>query len=414
MADQYLSSLAQRTPPHTQQLLQEMAELHGKKLWFNITDKIEQFVNVRDLNAELLMEFYTQFLKEFELNLNLLRLSQIIVVISSKLVEGNQAIQFLEQVYQKIELASSKTSSSSSSGGSASYATASKTSLQQQSTETLEALVVLKVQIALWKLKMQDALSCKKILEEAKQLIDRAGNYVDNVVNATYHRARAEYFKVVDEPNEFYKSALLFLAYTPIEKIEHVAQQAIAFDLGIAALLGDQIYNFGELLGHPVIESLNGSQAEWLVKLLYAFNRGSIEEYKRVQQQYQQQIETRPVLHQRRVFLEEKMQLMSIMELVFTRPADNRTIPFADVAATIGAPLNQVEPLLLKALAYDLIRGVIDEVSQTVQVTWAQPRVLDKEQTLNLKNKIGSWLEKVDKTLLYLEEQGSDDLSSHL
>lgn len=30
-------------------------------------------------------------------------------------------------------------------------------------------------------------------------------------------------------------------------------QQALAVDLSLAALLGDDIYNFGELLSHPVV-----------------------------------------------------------------------------------------------------------------------------------------------------------------
>jgi 26S proteasome regulatory subunit N9 len=263
----------------------------------------------------------------------------------------------------------------------------------------------------LFKLRTQDALESKKILQEAKELIDSAG-YVNNVVNATYYKAQAEYFKVVDDPNEFYRNALLFLAYTPIENIQLRERQAMAYDLGMAALLGDQIYNFGELLAHPIVESLNGTEAEWLVKLLFAFNKGRIEEYTRVNQTYQQQIENLPVLKQRRSFLEEKMRLMAILELVFSRPADNRNIPFVDVSQTTGTQPDFVEPLLLKALAYDLIKGKIDEVEQSIHVTWVQPRVLDKDQILQLKEKIGSWLSKVDSTLAYLQHHGSDELTT--
>lgn len=337
-------------------------------------------MRTKDLSSDLSMEFYEKFLKEFELNMNLLRLAQIVVIISSKLTDGARAIQFLESVYTKVE-----------------------------TKKNNEALVILLVQIALWQLKTGDSVACKKTLDKARDLIDKTG-YVDNVVNASYYRAISDYFMAVDEPNEFYKNALLFLAYTPIENIEFVSQQALAFDLGIAALLGDHIYNFGELLSHPVIESLNGSQAEWLVKLLFAFNRGSIQEYQRVNQTYQSQIDSSPVLQQRKTFLQEKMQLMAIMELVFSRPANNRTIPFVDVQQATGAnSLDLVEPMLLKALAYDLIRGKIDGVGQTISVTWAQPRVLDKSQISNLQVKVSSWLDKVNQTLTFLEEQGSDE-----
>ena len=348
---------------------------------------MEQFVKSNELSSELAMEFYRRFLKEFELNLNLLRLAQIIVHISNKLQQNDsseQAIQFLRELYARIE-----------------------------PKKNSEALVTLLIQIALCQLKMKDAVACKKTLDQSREMIERCGGgYVDNVVNATYYHALAQYYHETSEPNDFYKSALLYLAYTPIETIEQVKQQHVAYELGIAALLGDQIYNFGELLGHPVIDSLRGSQAEWLVQLLFSFNRGSIPDFQRVSQTYATQIAACPVLQQRSAFLTEKMQLMAVMELVFSRPANNRTIPFVDVQQVTGlSSLDLVEPLLLKALAYDLIRGKIDGVAQTISVTWAQPRVLDRGQIGHLRSKVASWLQKVDQTLAYLEEQGSDEFA---
>jgi 26S proteasome regulatory subunit N9 len=70
-----------------------------------------------------------------------------------------------------------------------------------------------------------------------------------------------------------------------------------AHDLGISAFLGDTIYNFGELvrhyglpvtmnitnlnfffeqLMHPILNALDGTQHEWIKKLLFTFNEGSI------------------------------------------------------------------------------------------------------------------------------------------
>ena len=69
----------------------------------------------------------------------------------------------------------------------------------------------------------------------------------------------SEWLRRAASLNEFYRHALLYLAYTPLEELSKLSQQAIAFDVGVAALLGDRIYNFGELLGHPVVESLQGT-----------------------------------------------------------------------------------------------------------------------------------------------------------
>jgi hypothetical protein len=41
--------------------------------------------------------------------------------------------------------------------------------------------------------------------------------------------------------------------------------QDLAFDLSLAALLGDNIYNFGELLAHPIVNSLSISSPSFAV-----------------------------------------------------------------------------------------------------------------------------------------------------
>merc|ERR1712130_324150 len=132
----------------------------------------------------------------------------------------------------------------------------------------------------------------------------------------------------------------------------------------------------------------------------------------KVNQQFKQQIEGITALQHRKSFLEEKMKLMAILELVFSRPADQRAIPFRDVAQTTASQMEFVEPMLLRALAYELIRGKIDEVAQVIHVTWVQPRVLDKDQIMQLKSKVSSWLSKVDNTLDYLQQQGSDEITT--
>ena len=42
------------------------------------------------------------------------------------------------------------------------------------------------------------------------------------------------------------------------------------------------MFNFGELLVHPVIESLAGSAEAWMVALLQAFNSGDVGAYRSV------------------------------------------------------------------------------------------------------------------------------------
>ena len=69
------------------------------------------------------------------------------------------------------------------------------------------------------------------------------------VVNAGYYLVAAEYFKVKADYAPYYKNALLYLAC--IDEKKELSEQDMrqrAHDLCIAALLGETIYNFGELV----------------------------------------------------------------------------------------------------------------------------------------------------------------------
>ena len=63
-----------------------------------------------------------------------------------------------------------------------------------------------------------------------------------------------------------------------------------AFNLGLAACLGKGVYNFGELLAHPVLESLKQTERSWLIDLLYAFNSGDIPRFDQLKVHWQNQV----------------------------------------------------------------------------------------------------------------------------
>ena len=73
---------------------------------------------------------------------------------------------------------------------------------------------------------------------------------------ASYYRAWAGYYKIRGPAAQFYKHALLLLAYAPLSSMPTDEALTISFDLGIAALVGEGLYNFGELLEHPVVTTL--------------------------------------------------------------------------------------------------------------------------------------------------------------
>lgn len=48
----------------------------------------------------------------------------------------------------------------------------------------------------------------------------------------------------------------------------------------------------------------------------------------------------------------------------------------------------------MRGMSLGLINGSIDEVDQTVNITWVQPRVLDKIQISLLHEQLQGWTEK--------------------
>jgi 26S proteasome regulatory subunit N9 len=88
-------------------------------------------------------------------------------------------------------------------------------------------------------------------------------------------------------------------------------RQERAFYLSLAAVLGDGIYNFGELLMHPILGSLNGTRDQWLVDLLFAFNRGDLEKFETLKNLWTSQADLKAAEFKMR----QKICLLCLMEV---------------------------------------------------------------------------------------------------
>jgi 26S proteasome regulatory subunit N9 len=67
-----------------------------------------------------------------------------------------------------------------------------------------------------------------------------------------------------------------------------------------------------------------------------------------------------------------------------------------------------VEHLVMKALSLNLIRGSIDQVDQTVNITWVQPRVLDRDQIDGMRKRLDTWNKDVDKIATFVQQEGGE------
>lgn len=116
--------------------------------------------------------------------------------------------------------------------------------------------------IAYAQLLLGDIKSCKASLDECEKLLGEIDS-VEMVVNAGYYLVAAEFYKVKADYAPYYKNALLYLACVDDEKelsLEDRRQRA--HDLCIAAILGETIYNFGELVRRVPCEYSTGSNRD--------------------------------------------------------------------------------------------------------------------------------------------------------
>jgi len=99
------------------------------------------------------------------------------------------------------------------------------------------------------------------------------------------------------------------------------------------------------------------------------------------------------------------------MEMTFRRDANDRQITFGDVAQNTGLGDDKVELLVMKALSKGLVKGSIDQVAQTINLTWVQPRVLDREQLKTIMGKITTLKDSIVSMETMIENNANEILT---
>ena len=250
----------------------------------------------------------------------------------------------------------------------------------------------------------------KLLIDEAVEVLSSI-NSAEPLVYASVYHAKAEYHKKVGPASDYYNTALQYLAYTPVEALKGKKAVELAIDLSLAALVGENIYNFGEVLTSPIISALQGTEFAWLCTLMKACNNGDINAFNTSASEHAKEFATQPALASSVDTVKQKVALLAFVELVFHRPATKRVVSFVDIAQATCLPLDQVEWLLMKAMSIGLIRGSINELEKIINVTWVQPRVLDVGQMESIRTKLTDWSKTAHSTLLYVEDNLGDLLN---
>ncbi|XGW12100.1 hypothetical protein V3C99_013073 [Haemonchus contortus] len=350
-------------------------QLYSRKLWHQLTQEVRSAQGNPAFTASLNQkEFYDGFISEFEHRINALQLVEIALPIAKYIFEKDKeaAYEFLakiEKTVSKDKVALARIH-------------AGQIELRLNHKDGNDRLVDIK------KVRVGN-LSTQDLIELTQKEIEGFVGVTE--AHAPFYKVSAMYLKEIGDFAGYYREALRYLGVEDINKMSAEEKHVQAVLIGFAALLGDNVYNFGELLAHPILKALEGSSEKWLSEVLYAFNCGDLNKFYSLEKHWSEWDD----LKRKKDFLVGKIRLLAIMELALARPSKERKITFTEIAAKCQVPNNEVEFLVMKALSKDLVRGAIDQVNRTVLITWVQPRVLNTTQVLAMANRIAAWSKDV-------------------
>nr|UCK81615.1 26S proteasome non-ATPase regulatory subunit 13 [Arenicola marina] len=355
----YLGEQQKKTTGDVAQEFETFEELYNKKLWHQLTLRLLEFVKHPSFSqGDGLIKLYNNFISDFEHRINPLALVEMCVFVVRQFKEIKDALDFLDSIKEKVKACE----------------------------EAAVLALIIKGNI---QLKEREMDATKEIVGEAQTILDNLDGVTP--VHGRFYELSSSYHKLMGNHAEYYREALRYLGCTTLDDIPSGEQLDRAFNLGLAALLGKGVYNFGELLAHPILNKLWETEKQWLVDLLYAFNSGNIGKFEELKSKWS----TQPDLKQHELLMRQKISLLCLMEMTFKRPATKRQLSFDEISKEAHLPVNEVELLVMKALSLGLVKGSIDQVEKKVHMTWVQPRVLDREQIGVMQQKLEGWCTEV-------------------
>lgn len=358
----YLQGQLENAPESLQGYFLQFEEYWERKLWKQLTDLLVEFYALPE-SEPYRMPLYNSFTSTFSKHIRQLQLVNFGIAAANEYDDQEEALAFMQSLSKQVDHPSSR-----------------------------DAYVFATIEGARIMLLLGDVSGAKEATQKAGKILDEFDS-VDPMIHASYYRVSADYHKAKAEYTSYYRNALLYLACVKTEDLPQIEAQERAYDLSIAALLGETIYNFGELLLHPILDSLDKTEHAWLKEFLRSLNSGDLVKFESLLGNIPKQ----PLLEQSLSFLRQKICLMALIEAIFKRPPHDRILSFQTIATETRLPIYEVEHLIMKALSLKLIKGSIDQVDSAVTIVWVQPRVLNMQQIGSMHTRLLEWSTEVKK-----------------
>uniref|UniRef100_A0AC34RQ47 26S proteasome non-ATPase regulatory subunit 13 n=2 Tax=Panagrolaimus sp. JU765 TaxID=591449 RepID=A0AC34RQ47_9BILA len=410
MSDKVEKYLAQKKAsvkvPALVEAFQTFEGLYVKKLWHQLTTELRKQVYSTDFANNMdLKELYDNFISDLEFRINALQLAEIVMPVARFIFSTDKtaAVEFLKKM--KTTVKKDKQAVIRISSGIVELMIATKDAAGAVADIAEVRSLIEEIQ------KEIDELVAVADISEVRGLIEEIQKEIDELVGVTpvhapFYKVSSSYLREVGDHAGYYREALRYLGCEDAQKMTQEEKHTQAVLLGFAALLGENIYNFGELLAHPILNALKGTNEQWLIDVLFSFNSGDLKKFREYEAKWGAWVDMRKSKDN----LENKIRLLCLMEIALGRNSKERHITFNEISQKALVDVNKVEYLVMKALSKGLVKGSIDQVNRIVNITWVQPRVLSPAQIYQMSERVGAWCADVESMETVVRENAKEIL----
>ena len=235
---------------------------------------------------------------------------------------------------------------------------------------------------------------------------DFSGNIeIDSSLYAQYYKLSALYYEKKQDYDNFYNNAFQYLAYET--KISSEDKLSLCYKMCSAMLIGEKLYNFAELIEKDFFKLMHGTKYEWISNLILSFNSAKVDQFLTMMEQNKKEIMENPILKDKMDFLPIKIRIAALLDLIFQKNKNERTLSFDEICKVCQTEEDKIEYISMKALSHGLIKGYIDQVDKKLIVNWIQPKYLDKEKIVLMQDRFTAWIDKAQRVLGDLQENGA-------
>ncbi|KAI5952014.1 RPN9 [Candida jiufengensis] len=368
--------------PELINIFYQLEDFYERKLWHQLTQILDEFYYTYDqtqISHDLKNKLYSLFIQQFQSKLNSIKVVDF-------LLESYPVKDTLDKLIslRKEFVDNLKKENNFKDNEDPEF---------KKILENDDSLIYIDLQIARYNLYLEKLDEAEKTLSRIEPKFESLNNEYSSKINAAYYLTKCQLYKLTKNYNEFYKNGLLYLS--SVSTLNQDEKIKLCYDLCIAALLGDKVYNFGELISHDILQEFNNEQSQyyWLYQLIQNLNSGNLKEFNKWKNIA---FEKSPFLKNHEIFLNQKIIIMSLLELISLKSTTNKKLTFKEINEFTGTPLNDVEHLIIKCFSLKLIQGYINQIDEILIITWLQPRILNLDQVHSLYTHLVDWDNKVE------------------